>query len=167
MRFLQGLWILAFVVSAVSYPAGLVIVQMAGVRAQMIFEFSVSESIKDEAQRQKKREEAIAVNRGMFDADKNAPTYSREVMELYGQPSNEEAVFLFVPRDRFFHPEELPSLTLLRVDKDKKEMPVEGAPFLFFAQWISHGCAIGGVVLMILWAWLRRRAAAKAAAAQA
>ena len=170
MKFLGALWVLAYFLAAASYPLGLFVVSTMGVKANLVVNPGVDKNITGAAEREKEREKVIETNKGMFEMDapkKDDPEYAKKVMEIYGKPSIVEAVFLFIPKERFFHPPEMPSLTLLRVTKDdfKNEVPVEGAPFLFFAQWISHGCAIGGVVLLCLWTWLRCRVAKRAPAA--
>jgi hypothetical protein len=71
-----------------------------------------------------------------------------------------------VAKEKFVHPEELPSLTLLPVDKQKGENPLQVKTVYFFA----HRMMIGGVaafaILLILWIipnWKRSKSAAPAA----
>ena len=64
---------------------------------------------------------------------------------------------LFVPQDKFVHPEELPTLTLLPVDKQKGENPLQLKTVYFFAQKTLIGSAAAGVVLLLLWIFLGRK----------
>jgi hypothetical protein len=110
--------------------------------------------------------EAVAVNRdpSMLDLPaKTDPKYPRKVMELYGFPSEEPNRLVFVSQNRYVHPVELPSLTLLPVNKQKGENPLQVKTLYFFARYIVLTSAPVSVVMLAVWALLFRKAAPSAA----
>jgi hypothetical protein len=92
----------------------------------------------------------------MFMGDRNN---ADEVMSIYGNPASAPNRYLFVPREKFFHPPEMPSLTLLPVDRNKGEDPLQVKTVYFFAKWIAGGAGLAGALL--LWAWFARRRRSK------
>jgi hypothetical protein len=114
--------------------------------------------------------ETVMVNRdpSMINLPPKAdPKYPRKVMELYGFPSEEPNRLVFVSRDRFFHPEEMPSLTMLPVNKQKGENPLQVKTLYFFARYMVLCSAPVSVVMMAVYAFLSRKAAPPAAPAAA
>ena len=55
-----------------------------------------------------------------------------KVIELYGNDAGGLVKVLFVPKDKFRRPEEMPELLLLPVDKQKGEDPLQYQMVLFF-----------------------------------
>jgi len=90
-------------------------------------------------------------------APKDSPEYRRAVMAIYGSQTDELTKVVLVPKEKFVHPQELPSLTLLPVDKEKKENPLQEKTVYFFALRSVVGFSIGGVVLLLAWLFFRRR----------
>lgn len=86
------------------------------------------------------------------------PDYRRKVAGLYGNVIGEPDRFLFVPEEKFLHPDELPELRLLPVDKQAGEDPLQARTVFFFAPWFAGGFAAGGAALLGIW-WIRRRRA--------
>jgi len=99
----------------------------------------------------------VALNRELDAPSPEDPDFARKVMELYGNPLSEPWRVLFVPDERILHPEEMPALALLPVDKDRGENPLEVKTVLFLARWIGGGGLAAGAVLLAAWAALRRR----------
>ena len=104
--------------------------------------------------------ETVEVNQGMFEMDApdpDDPEYPRMVMEIYGNPATAPNDWLFVAEDRLFHPNELPSLTLLPVDRNAGEDPLQVVTVRFLARW-AFACSAGfGFVLFALWFWRKRK----------
>ena len=110
----------------------------------------------------------VAMNKDDWITDappKDSPGYAKAVMKIYGNPADESNRFLFVPRDRFIHPEEMPSLTLLTIDRHKSQDPLQVITVYFFAKW-AFGCS-AGVGLLMLGGWRLARKPAVVAPASA
>jgi hypothetical protein len=138
-------WVAAFVLALVTYPAAAALASTA-VEAYII-------AAKDPS--------AVEVERAIFEppkAPKDSKAYRDAVMRIYGSQTDEPTAVLFVPRERFIHPEELPSLTLLPVDKQKGQNPLQVKTVYFFAVRSVAGFAVAGIVLLGLWSVARRRA---------
>ena len=102
----------------------------------------------------------VEVNRGLFLLDAPGPSdrdYPRKVMEVYGNPTGEPVRVLFVPRGRFVHPPELPSLTLLTVEKEKGENPLQVQTLRFLSARLAGGASLVGGLLFGLGFLLQRR----------
>jgi len=96
-------------------------------------------------------------------ADKASPQYRKAVIAIYGTLVTDEMTpFVLVPKEKFLHPDELPSLTLLPVDKNKGENPLQAKTLFFFAPRLMLGFAGGGFAICILWIILQRKAKAAA-----
>jgi hypothetical protein len=105
----------------------------------------------------------VEVNQGLFalyNLDKKAPEYPGEVMKIYGLPTQQAIAVVFVPKEKFFHPPEMPDITMLPEDPKKGEHWVQLRAVQFFRNW-SAGCAAAvGVVLLVVWLAVRRRGTA-------
>jgi len=97
----------------------------------------------------------VVVNRGLDAPSRDDPELSKKVASLYGIPLGPPTRVLLVPRERFVHPEELPSLALLPVDKARGEDPLQMRTVRFFAKWTALGAALVAFPLLVL--SLRRR----------
>ena len=143
-RILLVLGGLALLFAALAYPiAG--IVASSSVEAYLI-------SAKDPT--------AVKVEQEIFEAPKGASkdskTYRDAVMGIYGSVTDEPTKVLFVSADRFVHPKELPTLTLLPIDKQKGENPLQVKTVYFFASRLAAGAAAVGA-LFILTGFLSRK----------
>lgn len=99
-----------------------------------------------------KSPEMVQANLALFDArdpKESDAAYHKRVMEIYGNPVDYMTPVLFVPKEKFRHPKEAPSLTLLPVDKEKGENPLQVKSLYFFAKYVVAG-ASGGFVLFLL-----------------
>ena len=93
-----------------------------------------------------------------FDApDANAAGYREQVMSIYGNPGDKAQRWLFVPEERFIHPKEMPTLTLLPVDRIGGENPFQLKTLYFISKWAVVCSAGTGILLLGLWLLLRRR----------
>ena len=94
--------------------------------------------------------EKVLVNRELDAPSKADPDFARKVVALYGNPLGEPMRVLAVPDERFLRPEEMPTLTLLPVDRKRGEEPLQMRTVLFFAKWAAIGGAAAGVGLLLL-----------------
>jgi hypothetical protein len=103
---------------------------------------------------------AVKVEQEIFEAPKGAgkdsKTYRDAVMSIYGSVTDDPTKVLFVSADRFVHPKELPSLTLLPIDKQKGENPLQVKTVYFFASRMAAGAAAVGA-LFVLTGFLSRK----------
>jgi hypothetical protein len=136
-------WISAALVGALAYPVAEILAGGA-VEAYII-------AAKDPS--------AIDVDRQLFEppkgASKDSKAYRDEVMRIYGSQTDEPTKVVFVAKDKFKHPEELPSLTLLPVDKQKHENPLQVKTLYFFASRILIGGGVAFVLLFLPWIFLK------------
>jgi hypothetical protein len=145
-------WIAAFVLAFLTYP-------VAGLIAS-----SATEAYLISAHNPQR----ISGEKELFNfdppkGDKSSPQYRKAVIAIYGTLAGDEmTAFVLVPKEKYVHPTELPSLTLLPVDKDKGENPLQVKTLYFFAPKMMFGFAAGGFVLCILWIILQRKAKAAA-----
>ena len=104
---------------------------------------------------------AVEVEKAIFEPPKGAAKESKEyrdaVMRIYGSQTDEPTKVVFVPKEKFIRPEELPSLTLLPVEKEKGENPLQVKTVYFFAQKAVMGFAVAAVVLLLVWVLVRRK----------
>ncbi|HUR38082.1 MAG TPA: hypothetical protein VM222_01260 [Planctomycetota bacterium] len=102
----------------------------------------------------------VEVDRQIFEAPKGAAkdskAYRDAVMGIYGSVTDEPTKVLFVPAEKFKRPPELPTLTLLPIDKQKGENPLQVKTVYFFASRLAAGAAVVGA-LFILTGFLSRR----------
>ncbi len=78
------------------------------------------------------------------------------VPDLYGIPAGETVRIVAPDAARLLTPSEDPSLTLMRVDKEKGENPLQVKTVWFAAQWGAAGLGLAGA-LLLLWALALRR----------
>lgn len=111
--------------------------------------------------------EAVELNRSVREA-------GDPVAEIYGTPVGGDAEarsapgaarttrVLFPREDRTIRPAEEPGLTLLKLDKQQGDNPLQAVTVRYLARTIALGAAATGAALLVLAALLgRRRAAAK------
>jgi len=138
-------WVGAFVFALATYPVAGIIAGGA-VEAYLIAE---------------KDPKSVEVEKAIFEPPKGAAKESKEyrdaVMRIYGSQTDEPTKVVFVPKEKFRRPEELPSLILLPVNKEKGENPLQVKTVYFFAQKALLGSAVAGVVLLLAWIVLRRK----------
>ncbi len=137
-------WVAAFVVALAAYPvAG--IIAGGGVDAYII-------AAKDP--------KSVEVEKAIFEppkAAKDSKEYRDAVMRIYGSQTDEPTKVVFVPAEKFVRPEELPALTLLPVNKEKGENPLQVKTVYFFAQKSLIAAAVAGIVLLGIWVLLARK----------
>lgn len=106
---------------------------------------------------------AIAVEEELFEPPKGASKDSKEyrdaVLRIYGVPTDETTKVVFWPKEKFVHPKQLPSLTILPVYKEKGENPLQVKTVWFFASRTAIGAAVAGAFLLGLAAVTRRKSA--------
>jgi hypothetical protein len=90
---------------------------------------------------------------------KDSKAYRDAVMSIYGSPTDEPTKVVFVSADKFIHPEELPTLTLLPVDKQKGENPLQVKTVYFFAQKTMIGAFVSGLILQGIGMALKKKKA--------
>jgi hypothetical protein len=137
-KFLRVGWLLAFACTILAYPAVWGISTTA-TEAYFITPFDAKR---------------VEINRGMFQLDEPnpaSPDYPRKVMAIYGLPNAEPDRVVLVSQEKFLRPPELPSLTLLPVDKAKGENPLQEKTIYFLARWTVRGAGSAGLLLFLLW----------------
>jgi len=142
-KLLMAGWIGAFVCAFLCYPiAGLI--ANGAVEAYVIVP-------KDPTMRD--------VEKALFEPpkgkSKDSPEYRNAVMRIYGVPTDEPMKVVFVPKDKFIVPDELPTLTLLPKEKNWVQLKT----ILWFAPRVMLGASVVGFVLVIVWIILRKKAA--------
>ncbi len=146
-KLLQVLWILGFAVTALVYPAAWVIES----RSVEVILVSPADP------------RAWEGNRILFELDENdrtAPDYPKKVVAIYGI-EHETKRFVFLPRDRVFHPPELPTLNLLLQDTNQGEHFVQFQTVAYFAKWAVTGSGLSAIAFLVLWLVLKRRQAGR------
>ncbi len=146
-RILLVLGGLAFLSSALVYPiAG--ILASGAVEAYLI-------SAKDPS--------AVKVEQEIFEApkgvSKDSKVYRDAVMGIYGSVTDEPTKVLFVPAEKFVRPKELPTLTLLPIDKQKGENPLQVKTVYFFASKTTGGAAAFGALFALAALFTRKKKA--------
>lgn len=137
-------WIAALSTAVAVWPVAALLASR-GVRAQMI-----APSAPD----------VVEVNQGLFELDApdpGSPDFASKVTQIYGTPVGEPMDFVFVDDSRFLRPRELPSLTLLPVDKARGENPLQASTLYFFARWATLAAGLGFGVLGSIWIYLVRK----------
>jgi len=86
---------------------------------------------------------------------KDSPEYRTAVMRIYGVPTDEPMKVVFVPKDKFIVPDELPTMTLLPKEKNWVQLKT----IFWFAPRVMLGAAVVGFILVIVWIILRKKAA--------
>ncbi len=80
--------------------------------------------------------------------DRKSPQYRKAVISLYGLPTDETTALVFVPAEKYVRPSELPEITILPIDKEKGENPMQVKTLWFFAKYLAGGAALTGVALL-------------------
>ncbi len=97
-------------------------------------------------------------------APKDSPQYRKAVIGIYGTMAGDEMTrFVFWPKDKYVHPVELPTITLL--PKQGNDEPIQLKTVYFMAGRMTVGAAVVGVILLAVWAFRRRKAKAAPPAA--
>jgi len=139
-------WIGAFICAFLAYPiAG--VISSGAVEAYVIVPKD-AQSVKDEKE--------------LWDPPKkpkDSPEYRNAVMRIYGVPTDEPIKVVFVPKEKFIVPEELPTLKLLPKEKEWTQLKT----VLWFTPRIMFGAAVVGFILSIAWIMVRRKALKQAA----
>lgn len=139
--------ILSFAVAALAFPVAWVVASTA-TEAYMI-------AGKDPSTRE--------IEEGLFEAPKGVSKDSKEyrdaVLRIYGNPTDETTKVVFWPADKFIHPKQLPGITILPLDKEKGENPLQVKTVFFFASRGALGAAAAGVALALLAAVTRKKPA--------
>jgi hypothetical protein len=86
---------------------------------------------------------------------KDSPEYRNAVMRIYGVPTDEPMKVVFVPKEKFIVPDELPTLTLLPKEKNWVQLKT----IFWFAPRVMLGASAVGFVLVLVWIVLRKKAA--------
>jgi hypothetical protein len=104
-----------------------------------------------------KDKQSVEDEKALFDPprgkSKESPEYRNAVMRIYGVPTDEPIKVLFVPKEKFIVPEELPTMRLLPKEKNWTQLKT----VQWFAPRIMFGAAVVGFVLCIAWIFLRRK----------
>lgn len=94
--------------------------------------------------------------------DPTQPEQVAAVLAWYGNPGSEPQEFIWVDAADVIHPPAMPELAIVLQDYSKGKR--WKASFVwFFLPKIAGGAAAVGLLLLGLWAWLRKRAARAAA----
>jgi hypothetical protein len=145
--FLKFCWMLSVLVAALAWPVALAM-DAAATEALPIVPFAP---------------EVVEVNRATETLDPKAADYEMRVAGIYGTPSKQgRGRFLFVPKERYLHPRELPSLTLITINKQNGENPLQAQTVRFFAQWVNLGAMAAVVLFLLAWIYRRRTAGRRA-----
>jgi hypothetical protein len=146
-------WVGAFVCAAAAYPVAALIAS-SSTEAYLI------------AAHDPKR---VDGERELFNFDppkapKDSPQYRKAVIAIYGTLATDEMTrFVFWPKEKYLHPPELPSLTLLA--KQGSDEPIQLKTIHFLAGRMTFGASVVGVLLLAVWAIRRRKTKAPPAAA--
>ena len=76
---------------------------------------------------------------GVIELEKISWTQGEPVVDLYGIQNGGVTRVIFPDPDRIIVPEEDPSLTLLKVDKQAGENPLQAQTVWFFVKWLVIG----------------------------
>ncbi|HVE39198.1 MAG TPA: hypothetical protein VNM14_04870 [Planctomycetota bacterium] len=145
-------WIGAFVCAAAAYPvAGLI--SSSATEAYLI------------AAHDPKRVEG---EKELFNFDppkapKDSPQYRKAVIGIYGTLATDEMTkFVFWPKEKYIHPPELPTITLL--PKGGNDEPIQLKTVTFMAGRMTVGASVVGLLLLGVWGFRRRKKTPPAAA---
>jgi len=138
-------WVIALALAALAFPVAAILASSA-TEAYLI-------SGKDPV--------AIEVEKELFEAPKGASKDSKEyreaVLRIYGVPVDEPTKVVFWPAEKFIHPAQLPSLTVLPVYKDKGDNPLQVKTLYFFAGRMAVAAGVAGIVMLFAWLLVRKR----------
>lgn len=144
MKLLKLAWIGAFVFAALVYPAAAII------GATAVEAYEIAGYDKDMA-------ELRAATESL--PPKTDPAFRKKVMQIYGVPTEQPIRFIFVPSEKFIRPPMAPELILLPVDRNQGEDPMQLQTIHFARPVATGGAAFVGLLLLGVWALLRRRKA--------
>ena len=139
-------WVGAFVCAAAAYPVAALIASTS-TEAYMI--------AAHDPQR-------VSGERELFNFDppkapKDSPEYRKAVIAIYGTMVTDEMTrFVFWPKEKYIHPQELPTLTLL--PKQGEDEPLQLKSIYFLAGRMMAGASAVGLLLLAVWALGRRKA---------
>jgi hypothetical protein len=89
-------------------------------------------------------------------APKDSPQYRKAVIGIYGTLATDEMTkFVFWPKERYIHPQELPTITLLA--KQGNDEPIQLKTVYFLAGRMTVGAAVVGLLLLAAWGFRRTR----------
>lgn len=136
-------WIGAFVVAFLTYPI-VGIIRGTAVEAWVIVG---------------KDADTVSVEKQIFEPPKGVPKDSQKyldaVMTIYGVPTDAPMKVVFVPKEKFVRPEELPEMTLL--PKGPTDDPLQLKTVEWIAPRAMLGASVVGFLLVIVWIILRKR----------
>lgn len=145
LKLLRLGWILAFACAAAAYPAAWVL-DASSIEGLEINPFG---------------DDDVLVNKTLTTLPpKTDPKYRAAVIGLYGQPNQESMKVVFFPKERILRPAELPELTLLRIRRTQGEDALQVKFIYFVTPRVLGGAAATGVLLLAIWAFVRRKKAA-------
>jgi len=88
---------------------------------------------------------------------KDSPQYRKAVIGIYGTLTTDEMTrFVFWPKEKYIHPQELPAITLLA--KQGSDEPIQLKTVYFMAGRMTVGASVVGLLLLAVWAFRRRKA---------
>jgi hypothetical protein len=106
----------------------------------------------------------VSVEKAIFEPPKDTPKDSKKyrdaVMTIYGVPTDAPMKVVFVPKEKFVRPEELPDMVLL--PKGPNDDPMQLKMIEWMAPRTMLGASVVGFVLVILWIILQKKAKAAA-----
>jgi hypothetical protein len=108
-----------------------------------------------------KSPQMVQANHALFDArdpKESDQAYHKRVMEIYGNPVDYTTPVLFVSKEKLLHPKEAPALTLLPVNKEEGENPLQVKSLYFFAKYVVTGSSVTFAILLLVHVFLARRA---------
>ena len=101
----------------------------------------------------------VSVEKEIFEppkAPKDSKEYREAVMRIYGVPTDAPIKVVFVPKEKFVRPSELPEMVLL------PKGPAEDPTQLKMVEWIAPRTMLGaagvGFILVVLWIILTKKA---------
>lgn len=141
-KLLMAGWIGAFVCAFLVYPiAG--IIGSAAVDAYIIVG---------------KDAETVLIEKSLFEPpkgkSKDSPEYRNAVLRIYGVPTDDPTRVVFVPKEKFIVPEELPTITILPKEKNWTQLKT----IYWLAPRVMLGASVVGFILVIVWIILRKKA---------
>ncbi len=144
-KLLRAACLTALGVAALAIPSGFLLDRFAGQDVVLVLPFGA---------------DAIEINRATFEpGEAVAAIYGTPVGGDVGRPGSTAKPpttrVLFARADRVLRPVEDPSLTLLKVDKQAGDNPLQAVTVAYLAKMTAAGAAIVGVLLLLWW----RRAA--------
>ena len=144
-------WVLSLAVAVLAYPA----VWILAAGATDVYLIAA------------KSPQMVQANQALFDArdpKESDAAYHKRVMEIYGNPIDHTDAVVFVAKEKLVHPVEAPTLTLLPVDKEKGENPLQVKTLYYFAKYVMMGSGAAFAVFLVVFFLLKKPRAEPAAA---